>query len=660
MGQLLQSFKISPQLASRHVGLYRAGIYYHIYNIYSQYQHCLVHYLFESDIANKIHSEEPTGHLTKSEVRERLDASISQAFDQDSLTLVEALPAMGKSFGVIKWADQTRNSLTIFTARRELYGQYEDWCADRGLSYLSLPAFQHECPTMGADRPIEDAVNKIYEAGISGAEIHRNAKQYFGRNLPCQSGQCPYMAKKEFDPENYNVLIGHYLQAHNRDYLEDRYVAIDEFPGSAYFFEPTHNEATRAVSNYLKVEDSLPFDNWKDLRYRRQNDEYDDAVTEWKEEQGFYSHRDTRVVLQQNPGFHAHAPLLTHAGLEFDLLENEWEYAELGSGRKAVRSPEDEWTVLIPPPLYAAESVVGLDGTPTITKWRLALGGGWIEQEKVLESNEEKRAYLRDVLGLTIYQTTAGSKPYQSGSHVNVNSDAALIESIHETEGTRPSIITSKQAKEQYESAGVTKHIEEAEHYGNLKGSNEFAEKRLGVIIGSPHPPEGEAVERWGAFENTAVERRRDDDGQAMRGTDLDFGQLGNALFRDVVEKEVLQAVMRFGRTPSDKEHGASVYVHTSRLPYWVNTDERLEVSTWSDGMVQVVDAIRGSEKWPAGEWKNSEIAEDTSIKAQQVGELMKELEKEGYVTHRRGGLGNAYHWSNVRLSEFTEYGKVK
>jgi len=608
-----------------------------------------------------------TSELTLSSVRDRLDETLRDAFDQDGKTLIEALPAMGKSYGVVEWADTTGRPLTLFTSRSELYGQYENWYIDRGLSHRTLPAFHRECATIDHEReipPPEDSIERemreVYASGISGAELHRKAERYFGRPLPCQhEGRCPYIESRKFTPKNYDVLIGHYLQAHNRDYLEDRYVAFDEFPGDAYFFEPTHIEATKAIRNYLNAEDKLPFENWKDLIHRRHNDEYEDAIREWKDDLGFYSHRDMRVQLQRKPGFHAHAPLLTCAGLEFELLDNEWEYAKLGSGRRAVRSPEDEWTVLIPPPVYAAESVVALDGTPTIRKWRLVLGG-WIEHEEVLDSEREKQEYLQDVLSLEIIQTDTGTKPYQSGRSVNVSSDGALLENIHEREGSKPSVITSKQAKEQYESTGVFQHIEGAEHYGNLKGSNEFEETRLGVVIGSPHPPEGEAVQRWGALDGRSVERETDEDGGVLKGNNLRFTPPGNALFRDVVQYEVLQAVMRFGRTESGGEHGAWVYVHTSRLPRWVKPDERVAVETWSDGMREVVDALRESDNWPDGEWTNSEIAERVSIGDRQVGKLMKELDEEDYVMHRRGGRGNAYHWSNVRLEEFTSFGYME
>lgn len=110
--------------------------------------------------------------LSISGIRDRLHESIHEAFKQDGTTLVEALPAMGKSFQTVEWAESSGNPLTIFTSRRELYGQYERWCEEQGLDHLVLPAFQHECETSGEDHPIEARVNELYESGISGAEIH--------------------------------------------------------------------------------------------------------------------------------------------------------------------------------------------------------------------------------------------------------------------------------------------------------------------------------------------------------------------------------------------------------------------------------------------------------------------------------------------------------
>jgi len=76
--------------------------------------------------------------------------------------------------------------------------------------------------------------------------------------------------------------------------------------------------------------------------------------------------------------------------------------------------------------------------------------------------------------------------------------------------------------------------------------------------------------------------------------------------------------------------------------------------------MKQVISSLRCSDVWGDGELTNNEIAANTSIDTRQVSELMKELEEEGYVTSRRGGRGNAYHWSDVSLDEITAFGRVE
>ncbi|MFB6187216.1 MAG: hypothetical protein ABEI86_10165, partial [Halobacteriaceae archaeon] len=159
---------------------------------------------------------------------------MQKGFEQEKPTLVEALPAMGKSYGIIKWAKESGSPLSVFTSREQLFDQYEDWCDDWGLSYRSLPAFHRACNTIDEDADnweergtFEKELLEVYNSGISGAQIHENPQRYFGQQLPCQEdGPCPYMEKREFDPDAYDVLFGHYLQAHNRKYIEDRYVAF--------------------------------------------------------------------------------------------------------------------------------------------------------------------------------------------------------------------------------------------------------------------------------------------------------------------------------------------------------------------------------------------------------------------------------------------------
>jgi hypothetical protein len=423
------------------------------------------------------------GAFTKESIRETLGETINEAFTTPGWTLIEALPSMGKSHGVVKWAAETDKPLTVLTSRRELYGQYTEWAEEYGLSHLTLPTFQQDCRVMddGGDEEDERTeeekefareAQRIYDTGITGKEIHDRSEYHFGEPLPCQrDGECRYIERREFDPTEYDVLIGHYLQAHNPEYIQDRYVAIDEFPQDDYLFTPDHNDVAAAVSNYLENEEQLPFDSWKRLQRGQNAASAQGAIEEWLESQdGIYGAREAGYSFQQSPSFHARAPLMIEATLKFEFLENDWEYADLGNGRVAVRSPEDSWAFLLPPPFHYAENVVGLDGTPTIRMWALALGGGFLEHEEILKRDWEKRKFLSEVLNLEIIQTEAGTKPYYGGSSVNWKSDGALLEAIEHQEGKSTKIITSKAAEEIYEKEVWTDSLREGNTTAILRG----------------------------------------------------------------------------------------------------------------------------------------------------------------------------------------------
>ncbi len=599
-------------------------------------------------------------------LRDALFEAIDTAFTENQRTLIEALPAMGKSHNVVEWAAKSGKPLTVLTSRHGLYDQYSDWAEESELSHLQLPSFHKDCPTMSGEEgekgEIEQAIGEVYRTGITGKQIHEHPERYVGEPLPCQQdGRCPYIEKREFDPAEYNVLIGHYLQAHNPNYIEERYVAVDEFPQDSYLFTPSHDTVARAVSSYLEKEEDLPFDNWKELWRNTENPEAREQFEEWKDEASSYDPRETRLSHQNSPGYHARAPLMIRAAFNFELLDNQWEYADLGQGRVAVRSPEDDWAFLVPPPFYLAESVIALDGTPTVGMWRLALGGEYIQHEEIPDTYQKKRQYLRELLGMEIVQTSAGTKPYHSGNHINVESDGALLEAVDNRHEESPSVITTTEAEEAYEEAGVYEFIDESDHYGAVKGMNDYSEKRLGAVIGAPHPNESKTIERWGALNGEAVGRVEDEEG-ISKGENLDFGSpFGNALYHHFVHNEVLQSVLRFGREEDDDgDRWARVYVHTSCLPKWVHPEYRVSVKTWSDGMEEVVETIQEMDDWPSGGVTNSEIAERTSITARRVRDLMKELSEMGYVTYRRGGRGNAYHWSDICIEEFNRFGHTE
>ena len=97
-------------------------------------------------------AESDTGKLEKVTIeaaRDRVSQLIEKGFTGDIPALIEALPAVGKSYGVIKWAATSGEPVSIFTERHELYDQYEEWATEEfDLTAQQLPVFHHDCPTV--------------------------------------------------------------------------------------------------------------------------------------------------------------------------------------------------------------------------------------------------------------------------------------------------------------------------------------------------------------------------------------------------------------------------------------------------------------------------------------------------------------------------------
>ena len=133
---------------------------------------------------------------------------------------------------------------------------------------------------------------------------------------------------------------------------------------------------------------------------------------------------------------------------------------------------------------------------------------------------------------------------------------------------------------------------------------------------------------------------------------DQDFGAYGNRILHGMREKEVLQAMMRFGRDAG----GATVYVHTAALPEWVERDEYVEeIRLWADGMKEVLDAISALGK---SEWRTKHIAEQVSVSSQQVRDHLHSLTDFGYISCRSEGRG--YMWSDRNIKNISKRGHVQ
>ncbi|MFD1563094.1 hypothetical protein ACFR99_05995 [Haloarchaeobius amylolyticus] len=564
--------------------------------------------------------------LTLQQARDRCQRIINKSLADGEHVLVDALPAMGKSSGVIRGAANTGTPLTVFAPRHDLYEEYTRWCEQEDLTSRQLPSFHEDCPTASGEFGEEwkNKVLTLYERGAMPHEIHNHASRHFGEELPCdKEGACPFKKRWDFDPDEYDVLIGHYSHAYKPQTVENRIAVFDESPVDDFVQKFNGDEVTKAVSAYLDDAEDPPFDEFTDLVENRGESVDRDTAREWFNKQTL-TRDGQRVLANAKDDAHALSPVLAYTVFAAKDLGNGWESvtvdaqtnSSIDTSYIAARDRSSGDLFLVNPPALAdAIGVVGLDGTAIPELWHLVVDDQ-LEHQRVLD-DDERREYISECLNYTVIQTAQTSKPYSGGQHVKPVQDRELFDAIARREDTSPALITSKTAISQYQEKGSLSSVGSMKNYGGFKGSNEFDDERVGIIAGSPHYGD-DYVKRWGALADERVERRG-------YGMDTDYGTFGNLVLRNMREHSVFQALMRYGRD----DDGATVYVHTAALPDWIPIEERGEVELWSDGMSEVVDELLSLDHDGQG-LTTTEIAEETSISERMVRDHLSKLEEYG------------------------------
>lgn len=585
--------------------------------------------------------------LSIDEARQRTQDAISGAYESSDRILIEALPTMGKTTGAIRAAADTGTQITYLCPRREVMEEVAQKARDVGLDVYTLPAFTRHCDTANGEHGDKWAktVRDWYDRGATPRDIHMNAEYELGRPLPCQKhkGQeCPYTSMWRFEPEDYDVLIGHYVHGHKPKVTQGRTVVFDEFPGDAYETELGYM-LEASVTAFLQAHDSLPFGDYADLMENRTDAQRRSDALLWFEEN---EPEDDSPLVFDSSYAHAKAPyaVFTLLAAATENLGNGWERCKLPGGGYGLFDRENNVVRLLTPPILTYTSgVLALDGTPTKRMWELTLGTR-LNHRQVL-TDGERVEYIRDVLNLNLVRTSEYVKPYNNSDNVHLVEDRALLEAIGDKHGRKPVLITTLAAEKVYENEGVLDEVGDYEHYGNLKSSNEFATERLGVVIGSQHYGDG-FIEKWGAYDGRCLER-----GEG-KGVDLSYGAFGDRILSHMREHETLQAAMRFGRDGN----GATVYVNTAALPKWVPiAGEGRVLKVWSDGMHQVLDAANGLDSW-----RTVDIVEhpDVDIGERQVRNHLNTLAERGYLHRETEGRG--YTWRDDGLHRINEHGHVE
>lgn len=590
------------------------------------------------------------------EARDRCASALDRAFRLDDPVLVDALPAMGKSYGVIKWAKETGNPLTVLTARHELYDQYVEFCEEHGLTYKILPSFHRDCET--ANRSSSDEwqsrVSDKYKRVRSGKQIHTRAQDLFGEDPPCMDeGECHYLSARDFDPDEFDVLIGHYKHAYVPARIEGRYVVLDEFPSEDFLNTYSAGTVKPAVSRFLDSAEDLPFTYPKDILRCRDDAKIEDGI-EWFATSKNLGRLPLDDLLDDPSGqVHPHGDAMCYAYLAATRLENGWERAELPDGRTAVQNPETEaLTILDPPDFDPAASVVALDGTPTVEKWRLILGDR-MEHDPVL-GEADRRKYLTDGLNLTIIQTADDLKPYASGKWVNESKDTLLFAEIADREGKSPALISSQQAITAYKENGGLDPIAEPDYYGDFIGTNGLGCFDVGIVAGS-NERGNIPIQQWSALAGESVEMNDE------KGMERSYGEFGDQFLHGMREQQVLQAIMRFSRGEQGTT-GATVYVHTAAIPEWVPVTTDIPSIRMSDGgdvngRAEVLAALEDCD-----EWKTGTIASHprVTVSQRQVRRILKALESEGCIESEKADSGNGYVWSDICVDQANPRGSVQ
>ncbi|SNR48038.1 MarR family transcriptional regulator [Halorubrum vacuolatum] len=605
--------------------------------------------------------------LTVSEARQRTTDAIAKAYTSYQRVLVEALPTMGKSYGAVKAAAETETPVTILTGRghKEQYDQFTKWCDEFDLKYYTLPSFTRHCSTANGTHGDDwaDTVLNWYVRGATPKKIHKTAEYVLDRPLPCHEHEhqrCPYSDKWDFEPDEFDVLIGHYAHAYKPKVTIGRAVVFDEFTDT---YETTlDSNLQRAVSYWLEATPEVPFDSYTDLIENRDDQDRRGQALHWFIHNGI---EPDEMSVFDDDSAHAAAPIAVYTLLASDDLGNGFEHAEIDDGGVAVFNREvGEVSILHTPGLDYASSVVALDGTPTKRMWELALGES-LTYRPVLEK-EERAEYIRDALNLNLVRTTEYIKPYNprpeyAEDRIAIEKDAALLDAIVEKHDQRPALITTTTALREYDRAGVIDFdltaatgdrvkdgpVDCVKWYGDVLGSNEFDETRLGVVIGSNHYGD-EFIKKWGAYAGQAVERNGE------KGSELSYGRFGDQVLQHMREHDTLQAAMRFGRDG----RGAVVYVHTDTLPEWVPlVGEGRVVTTWSDGMKAVVHALE-----ELGEATTAAIVEHPAVdlSRQQVFNHLETLRERGVLTREQDEEdGRRVVWRDEGLHCLGEHGDV-
>ncbi len=608
--------------------------------------------------------------ITTEQLRDKVCEEIRGAMERNENQCIDAVMSAGKTYGTFKTAHEIGQQVTYLAPRLDMYDQAVEYCEEIGFNREDikiLPSMKRQCPTWNGvhGKEWEKRVKRQYYAGARPKVIHE-----INNDIPCRHDHneggdlCPFEEMWDFDPDDYDVIIGHYKHAHVSHVTIGRACVFDEDPTNAFETTLAGEQLITAINTFLDMDYSPPVSDFDELLQIRNDRRRANKCNRWfnqmiqQDEFDFSEPDSTNVIARDGEDYHGYAPHAVWAILNTSPVADgsNFERGHLPDGAGGVlffttSDERGEYYVQFreSPDLEYASSVIALDGTPLvdesrhdgmkIREWSQSLGVN-LKHNRILTDNERKQ-YIRNTLGHRYVQVTDSANPYSSGRYNNMTEDASLCAAVKELygDGEAPVVFTPKKVADQYKDAGWTtknlaKHID---YPGNLRGTDKYGSERLAVQLGSSHHGDHE-IRRRAAWLNTDVEV----DGKGM---DRDYGSdLANAILRQMRENQTAQNVMRVGRDGG----GAIVVLKTAAIPDYFPVVRSGAVTGWPGGMKEVLEARVDIS--PDGE-KTVEVAEiaendHVTVGERQVRNALDRFVELGYLKkmdHPQDGRKNVY-----------------
>lgn len=585
--------------------------------------------------------------LTLEQVRQSTKAELQKAVCSERDILLDSEPGSGKTTQLPEIIDDLDTRILYLTARGELYEQMKQLCEDEKVDAKIVPRLYDDCPVFASppDTATEELAHIFHGAGVSGSLIHDWLNLH-------SNGNCQFVSEmRNFEPEQHQVLIGHYTLANLEDYTSGRTVVVDEFPEENFI---THIEKPqKPVTEFLK-QCGLPYSDWTDLLEHRNDGDRSRAAKDWfltriKRTDRGLSGNPFHVLSNVTGERHVRGAFLTASILFMDTLGNGFETTNASVNRRGKSIPKSnferlrdaffrretcvrnresgEMWILSPPDLTGATGVVGLDGTPTRILWDLVLGLDFEHREVLSES--ERETYFSKLQDYTVKQANYAARHNSSGRNMTPEFDKALFEYIDVNESGEPCLIAPDSCLDELEEQGLLGAVKDKRNFADIRSSNVFKGERLGVIPYALHPGD-DTIKRWGALLGETVIPNR------VGG--VSYGRVGDKIYHHIVHNRILQAIYRFGRDGA----GATVYVATGATPSCIRPDKRIQVSPFQGTKKRTVSQVlRGN---PEEGYTDEKMAALIDCEPRHVRTAFSELREGGYVDTVVGCNGTKWY----------------